>query len=330
MPAIAYFVHGRGRGHASRSLPVVRRLRTRGHRVTIFGGGDGALLLRGLMGWRPRTAILPGVGSSARIPQRVAADIRDLRALEPQIVVSDGDMPSLLAARALALPTISVGHGLVFTRSVLPPDLPRVALAYECANNLVDTWVADRTVAVHFLPTTSRSPTARLARPDVAPEMNGEPRDDGFVLCYFRDGNGAGYVRRALERGLRVVCFGDQDDLPDGAEVRPFDRAGFVDHLLRASGVMASAGSNVLAECVHLGKPLLALHRADDHEQHLNAVLAERAGVALGGRLDASPAEVVDPWIDRLRSGGFRRVDLAGSMPQCSEAVVEAIEELLP
>lgn len=329
MPGIAYFVHGRGRGHASRSRPVVRLLRERGYDVTVFGGGHGQILLLGLSDWRPRTPIFPGVAHLAQVPSRVVADLRDLRALAPDLVVSDGDMPSLVAARALGLPTVSVGHGLVFTVSVLPPDLPLRPLIYERANSFMATWLGDRSVAVHFLPAEPSVDTARMARPDVPTEMNSAPRDDGFVLSYFRDANGARFVHRALQLGLRVICFGDLDALPDGVQRRPFDRADFIDHLVRARGVMASAGSNVLAECVQLAKPLLALYKPNDAEQHLNAILAERAGVAMGGCFDDDPSRVVDSWLERLVAGNFKRVELTDVMPPCSEVVVETIEDLL-
>ena len=42
MASIHYYVHGRGRGHATRSLAVVETLRAAGHHVSVFAGQGAA------------------------------------------------------------------------------------------------------------------------------------------------------------------------------------------------------------------------------------------------------------------------------------------------
>ena len=105
--------------------------------------------------------------------------------------------------------------------------------------------------------------------------------------------------------------------------------AGFADHLRRCDGVITSAGSNVLAECVMLRKPALALYRRGDAEQALNARLAEHAGVALARSFEElRPGDIAD-FLARVRGGEFAAPDLVTAMPPVSEVVVSAVAALL-
>src|SRR5690606_1597336 len=154
-----------------------------------------------------------------------------------------------------------------------------------------------------------------VARPDLRDDLRGPLTRDGFVLAYFRDDNGARPLELALAAGAEVVCFSAvSPGLPGLRSHRP-DRAAFAEHLRRCDGVITSAGSNVLAECVMLGKPALALYRRDDGEQALNARLAEHAGVAVARSFDALSAADVATYLARARAGDFAALDLAAALP---------------
>src|SRR5690606_5012308 len=96
---------------------------------------------------------------------RTGSDLRSLRQQRPDLIVSDGDQSSLLAARVLKIPSVAIGHDLIFSSDVVLPPLPRRALAMQRLNAL-PTRTATRRVAVHFLPATSNHPSLCIARPN--------------------------------------------------------------------------------------------------------------------------------------------------------------------
>ncbi|MCA9662191.1 MAG: glycosyltransferase, partial [Myxococcales bacterium] len=112
--------------------------------------------------------------------------------------------------------------------------------------------------------------------------------------------------------------------------VAGFDRQAFRAALRRCAAVIATAGSNLLAECVLLNKPILALHARGDHEQRLNGLLAADAGVAEAATIgDPALAEGVRRFLDRVERGGFSRVELAAALPPVSTATATLAEALL-
>lgn len=325
---IAWYVHGRGRGHASRSRQIVERLRARGDRIVVMAGGDALDLLADLDQVETIDVVAPGPRGLTTIARRTRSDRRRLEALGPDVVVSDGDAPSLGAARLLGLPTLAIGHDLVFARCRLPDDLPRSSVWFEKLSAAPSHRMADAGVAVHFLPIEPRAPRTLVARPDRRddlPELRWEP----FIAAYFRDGDGAALADRLTALGVRVELFGASDPAPRRARHHGFDRAGFADALARCSGVIGTAGSNLLAECVLLGKPALAVHAAGDHEQALNANLLARAGLGLEARIDDVSDTALRTFADRALARDFATIDLARALPPASDAVLTCLDDLL-
>jgi len=325
---IAYFVHGRGRGHASRALSIVPALRRAGHDVATFGGGQAADLLGKWPSHRDVPPVLPGWGAVTAAPVRLVGDVRALGSLHADLVVTDGDPSAALAARLLGVPTVAIGHDLVFSRCRLPAGLPPRLIRAERTSSLI-TSGADVGVAVHFLPIEPARPRTWVARPSLRPELDGKTESNGHLVAYFRDGNGDDAVRRAARLGARVVCFGQELAGVPNVDARPFDREGFAAALRGAAAVITSAGSNVLAECVLLGKPMLALHRGDEAEQALNAQLAAAAGVAVASSFERLDDAIVDQFLRRVGAGDFATIDLAHLLPDAAEAALRAVDDAL-
>ena len=325
---IAYFVHGRGRGHASRTLSIVESLLADGHDVRTFGGGDADDLLSGLDGYQSVVPIRPGLRSTLAVPRRLSTDWQQLRRLSPDLVVSDGDGPSLVAARSLGLRTVSIGHDLVFTRCRLPRGLPRWALNIERRSAFLATRMAKHGVAVHFLPIKPTESDTICARPALRPDLRRDLTNDGHVVCYFRDRNGQQAIRWALDAGLRTVVFGDQSLDVDGAENHAFEPAEFAQALCSCLGVICSAGSNLLAETVLLKKPVLALYMKRDSEQCLNAIMLERAKVGASCAFEDLDQETVTSFVERARAGDFANLDLGSALPDTVTAARQVVADL--
>lgn len=348
MATVAHFVHGRGRGHASRALTILRALEERGHRVVLFAGGDALDLLASggpheLVEVAP---VIPGLSALRRLPGRLRGDLRRLRELAPDVVISDGDAPGVRVGRHLGIPVISVGHSQFFLHCELPPSLPRRRVAYERLVAGLTSAGADASVAVHFLPCEAADPAVRVARPDRPESLCGPVADDGSIVAYLRDGLGLAALEAASAGGRRVRLFGSSRRpgvsakgnyragalraVPEGVELVPFDREAFHRALRSCAAVIATAGSNLLAESVLLGKPVLALHRRGDHEQRINGLLAAAAGVAEAATIgeEALGARGAS-FLRRVDAGGFSTVDLEAALPPVSVAVAEQVEAFI-
>ncbi len=336
MTVVAYFVHGRGRGHASRARSIVPHLRANGFDVRVFGGGRAQETLETSPRFTPARPVMPG--SPVRVGRDLAArlprDIRRLREHEAQIVVTDGDMPSGLAAHLVGIPVVAVGHGLLFRHCKVPASLPRLPVLREALNAWSGSIGARRKVVVHFAPLVPRGARIRVARPDGLDALSEGPvRDDGFVLAYFRDNDGHEILERVVRSGRRVLCFGTPQGfgkpaLSRGVELHAPEVDAFRHALTRCSAVVGSAGSNLISECLAARKPLLAVHAPRDVEQRLNAKMVEEAGVGIG----CNREDVTDAVIARLLSSGAPRTDAWDAMMDlapASEAVREAIDAAL-
>ena len=329
---VHYYVHGRGRGHASRARDVTRALTERGVGFELFGGGDAADLLGRHPRWHGRAPLQPGVFAVPRLLGRTLHDARALGRRRPDAVISDGDQPALCAARLLGVPSLAIGHDLALTLCDLPRAI-RWDRRWHQRLNALPMRLAERWVAVHFLPLSAARPNLIVARPDcteAALDPDAAPAlPPDFVLCYFRDGDGEPVVRQLRAAGQRVVWFGPEASAAEGVSAFALNTPAFRHALVRCSAVVASAGSNLLAECVTFGKPMFALYRARDSEQAINAQLAEAAGVAASATLERLNQPQLTHFLGRVRSGDFARHDLKAALPPVSVAVAGALLELL-
>lgn len=325
MALLHYYVHGRGRGHASRSRAVIARLQQAGHEVIAFAGRDARALLRDRVPTRSVRSLLPGqgLGTGPLVAARVREAAAALRHDDARLVISDGDLPGLLAARLLRRPSIAVGHGLVFLCCERPPSLPAAPWRREAIKAGVSSVGASRRVAVGFVPLPVRR--GRLARPALElPEIRRTP--DGPVLCYFRDGASVPLQRHlaALSRDMPVILFATEPPVVPGIEHELPSRERFVEVLARARAVVASAGSQLISECVALGTPQWAGYRPDDDEQALNVAMLREAGLGDGCPLPELDEARLRAFLARPASPPSR-----WDAPDVATAVLEEVDELL-
>lgn len=321
---VAYFVHGNGRGHAMRALSLVPMLRAHGHEVHVHSGGDAVAMLCKLDGVEV-DCLGPGPRLAPRFAARMAADHRMLRHLRPDVVITDGDAPSLHAAASLRIPSIAVGHGLLFAHCRLPIELSFRKRLREAFNAASASWLARRVIVVHFGALDCFDPRAVVARPDPRADLATDGARSDALVVYAGQADLSEYVRELHRRGHRLVVFGRVASPPEGVEVHAPDVTRFAVALREAQGVVGTAGSNLIAEGAALGRPLLLLAPAHMVEQQVNARLAERDAFAV-----AASAEHVDiEAIERFEAMLEREVPKSVPPSQTvSEAVLESLSEL--
>jgi UDP-N-acetylglucosamine--N-acetylmuramyl-(pentapeptide) pyrophosphoryl-undecaprenol N-acetylglucosamine transferase len=327
MIRIAYFVHGRGKGHAIRTRAVLGGLR-QSDEVRLFCAGEAWDVLSDVPCSEPLLPCMPGRGMLGSFRLRFRGDRERLKRWSPDLVVSDGDGPSVNAARSLGIPVVAVGHGLIFRHTHLNSSLPVHKHLREVANVASSSWPAARRVAVHFAPVRPRTPGTYVARPDLRAGIQSASTREDFLLAYFRDGNGTAALRQLTRRGHRVVLFGEPRDVPKGVELHASNVQSFADALGRCRAVVGSAGNHLPAECAMLGIPMLALHRGDDGEHQMNANLVEAAGIGIAASFEQCSPELVQRFEAELDKPRDELAARTRAMRPASEVVPYAVEEL--
>jgi len=336
MPAekklVHYYVHGRGMGHATRSVAVIHALRAAGYEVRAFAGPDAVQLVAEATGCRPVESLPARLGlrTPVILASRVVQALAALRAEPPRAVVSDSDLPGLMAARLAGVPALVVGHGLLAGTCHRPPGVDPGAWRREAWKVRSSSVGATHHVAVSFVPLTPLEPArTTLAAPALPADLLADPpRPDprAPLVAYFRDDNAHAVLDRLSEHGHPVTLFTRYVHPPrPGIDVRPVGRAPFVKALRRAPAVVASAGSQLMSECVFGGVPQFALHDADDDEQRLNVEMLRGAGLGDGCAFrDFSPAR-----LHRFLEGLSQpRQPPPQPHPDVTEAVIGWIERL--
>jgi uncharacterized protein (TIGR00661 family) len=313
---IAYGVMGYGRGHATRAGAVLPALLAE-HEVTVFAGGDAFDVLAprfdtvriptlgyvyGESGTHSRPATVAGnlapltdLALRGRGVQQVEREFRE-RGIE--LVISDSEAWTLRVARRLCLPTIGFDHiGIIaWCRPHFPADLwlagMRDRLAYRAALGR-----PDRILISSFYPAEPEGRHIRVVGPILREEVHGLRSTDGqYLLVYLN--KGAHQYGARLDEALRfsdmpVVVYGTPwCGRSENLEFRAPGTADFLRDLAGCSGVISTAGNQLLGEALHFCKPVLALPE-DAFEQRLNAALVERLGIGLQGRFGTlSPSDV--------------------------------------
>jgi uncharacterized protein (TIGR00661 family) len=306
---------------------VLDRLRGRYH-TRVFCAGAAWDALNDLEGAELVSPCVPGKGMLRSFGLRFRADRVRLQRREIDLVVSDGDGPSVNAARSLGIPVVAVGHGLIFRHTHLEASLPLTKRAREAVNAATSSWPADRRVAVHFAPAEPRTSGTYVARPDLPASITCKATREDFLLAYFRDDEGTEALEQLSRRGHRVVMFDGAASAPRGVEVYPYDERAFAEALGRCRAVVGSAGNHLPAECAMLGIPMLALHRERDAEHEMNARLIESAGIGVAGPVEHVDAPLLRRFEAVLEKDRTQIAARTQAMPAASKVIPQVIDEL--
>lgn len=334
---VHYYVHGRGRGHATRSEAIILTLIDRGYEVTAFGGEDaGPVLAPAVERFVPVLSVpnRPSLAAARIFGARLGQSIRATWDGRPDFIVSDGDHPSVLAGRLWGCPVIAVGHGLVFSRCRRPERLPRGPWLREALKARASSWPATDFIPVNFVPLPTSGPSTVLARPILDAQIRpiravAHPRPGLRILMYFSEGNARSILPVVFgavgpDDELHLFSARPEKDRRPGVEVHELNRARFLEYLKRADVVIASAGSQLISECVALERPLFAIFQPEHDEQRLNVAMLGEAGAGAGCSVDELDEESLARFLD-APPGGTREL-WSWPAPDAAQAVLQALE----
>lgn len=369
---------GSGMGHASRMLEIAKVLTARRAEVEFSSSGEVASLIED-RGYRCNRLPLADVRYSdsgalqvketllaspsilARTYEQLAFELANIGHFDPDVVLSDSSLPTVLAGRILRRPTYTVLNQLNLTSShtdervlsrllsvgtsagmgklwefsdgIMLPDLPPPYTISE--RNLWGSNV-EKTRYVGFLASPGKGPPDQASRefaaderPKIFWQVSGPPRTRAAFLKLVLQ-----LVEASSERYASVVSGGD----PRGSNVPKRINGGWyyewcdiVEGYFRSCDVVVSrAGHGTVGQAITSSKPSLLVPIPRQPEQEGNAEKAARLGVSLVIPQDELTEETLADSLDALLKGDYaaraRRLgDIARSM-DASAAIVGMIE----
>ena len=314
---IMFSVQGDGRGHMTQAIAAAQTLENHGHEVVavtvginpgrtipeFFGRAFGARLTSIAS---PGFSFKGGRGVAALATLRQAASglggyreslgtlARTIQRTQPDIIVNflEPLMGLFNLVRPHAIPVLAVGHHFMldhpeFVRS------PRFAFQQWTMRQYVRLAGARSTkLALSFYPAASL-PDRRLfvCPPLLRRELFDLPQDSSgrYLLAYVLNQAYTADILRwhAIFPDVELHCFCEKPRVEPvwrydaTLSFHKLDGFKFLRMMAASRGVACTAGFESLNEAAWLGRPLLVVPVENHVEQHLNALDAEKAGLAV-------------------------------------------------
>jgi uncharacterized protein (TIGR00661 family) len=316
---VLFTVQGMGRGHLTQAIATAEVLRAAGHELigVVAGNHPGRdlpaffkdafsapvtmLASPGFIFQKDRGVDLPGtLLHAARHTSTWRESLERLHAIveeaRPDVVINFFEplMGLLQTIRPLSVPVVAVAHQF----ALLGPE------AGAAAGTPVAPWwlkvfirfVGFRQWKLALSFTMAEAAVRSREKVVVVPPLlrrrvlDLEPSRGDYVLVYVATHGYAAALRawHVTHPDVPLKCFYDRPGAPKVEVVdaslsfHALDAEEFLLQMAGCRAVMCTAGFESVCEAAFLGKPVLMVPLDHHHEQRLNALDAERAGVAIG------------------------------------------------
>ncbi len=302
---ILFGVQGTGNGHISRSRELVRRLKEDGHDIEVIISGRKESDLREIEVFSPYR-VMKGMtlvtykGKMNYIEtmfqldlSRLMADVLTLDTSGIDLVITDFEPVSSMAARLRNIPSMGFGHQYAFKYNI-PFARGNVFEKYTLLNFAPARYNA----GLHW------SDFGQPIFPPVIPaslyEQDVLPRVQGKILVYlpFEEVEDVTAFTGPFS-GYEFFIYGKVSEAGDDGHLhyRTYSREGFLRDLMESDGVVCNAGFELPGEALHLGKKLLLRPLDGQIEQESNALAMDQ--LHYGMVMHALDRSVLDEWLKR-------------------------------
>ena len=329
-------VQGQGRGHMTQAIAAAEVLEAAGHELVgvVAGNHPGRDLPAFFVdSFRAPVTMLPSAGfifakdRGVDLPRTLLhagrhigtwrESLNRLRAVvevtQPDLVINFFEplVGILQATRALPVPVLSVAHQFALLGPAwgAPAATPTAPWWLRAFIRLVGfrSWK----MALSFTPDAARSisPDRVIVAPPLLRRRirSLAPQEGDYILVYVATHGYAELVRswHRAHPEVRFHCFYDRPGAPkvevvdQNLSFHALDGEEFVRLMAGCRAVMCTAGFESVCEAAFLGKAVLMVPLEHHHEQRLNALDAERAGVAVSHPLfDLDALALLPKWVD--------------------------------
>lgn len=292
---IIYSLSGQGFGHSTRSKETMRHLVAKRHQLKVMTYGQAFLLL----GKEFETWEIPGltltykhnklsyfrtvsknVINAGKLFSEFLRVYRKMKQFDPDLIITDFEPLSALAAKFLKKPLISIDnqHQLTHTKIDIPFKYRKELFITKIVINLM-VWGAKKYLITSFFKTIVKNKKAEVLPPVVRKEvLDLKPYYGDYLLIY--EGAELSKILPILkESGIKCVVFGPhREGQDDNIVFKSFNIEEWLKYLEGAKAVIATGGASLMSECVCLKKPYLVLPIKRQIEQIINAIYLKKLG----------------------------------------------------
>jgi len=299
---ILYGVCGVGRGHASRSVEIIRELK-KGNKVLVVSYGEAYNILNSEFGdaselrWfkihykhgeikQFRTFIknIPSIPNIAA--HNFSSLYRLVKKFKPDAIVSDFELNSLIVGKLLGVPVISVSNQHMIKYHSVDKSVEELLFNYipDQAMTLL-FYPADAFIVTHFLEPNKkpRNGNVFFFGPVVRREfLNFNGGQEDYLVGYFSDATvleefAEFFSENFPKEKLFLFGFGKNKKIGN-VGCRVTDNDAFMDKLVHCKGVFCHGGFSLISEALFLQKPVCVFTPKGFYERHFNGLALERSG----------------------------------------------------
>ncbi|TCD47625.1 glycosyltransferase family protein [Chlorobium sp. N1] len=302
---ILFGVQGTGNGHISRSRELVRKLKEDGHEVEVIVSGRKEDELREIGIFEPYRVMkgMTLVTYRGRLNyietmfqldfSRLMADVLTLDTSGLDLIITDFEPVTSMAARIRGVPSLGFGHQYAF-RYAIPETRGNIFEKYTLLNFAPARYNA----GLHW-----HHFNQPIFPPVIPPALYGGAHPEpvkGKVLVYlpFEEVDDVTAFVSPFA-GYEFHIYGKVvEDRDEGhLHYRTYSREGFLRDLMECTGVVCNAGFELPGEALHLGRKLLLRPLDGQIEQGSNALAMEQLGYGMA--MHSLDAEVLGTWLEK-------------------------------
>lgn len=314
---VLYAIQGTGNGHVSRARDVVPLLMERADVDVLISGIQADVQL-------PYPIRYRFYGLSFIFGQHGGVDMwatarkarlwnlwREIRLLpvkDYDLVISDFEPVSSWACKLAGKPCISLSH----QAGVMHPLAPKPHKDDLMGRIIMHNYAPfTHGYGFHF-----EAYGPGVFTPVIRQEVrNLKPENHGHYTVYL-----PAYADETLLQLLRqipvqwqVFSKHNMEPLSEGnVTIKPVQNQAFVHSMATSEGVLCGAGFETPAEAIFLGKKVMVIPMANQYEQYCNAAGAERLGVPVIEKLDATSLPAVRTWVEQGQALQVNWPDITG------------------
>ncbi len=303
---ILYGVQGEGRGHATRSIHLIKELRRQGYQVKVVTGGE-ALdifaqnkiptytipILRYFYNKEGSLSLFHTATKNFKIALSIFLEkgptFKNLNTIfnlyKPDFVISDFEPYVCRMAKLNKVPIVSVNHQTFLTQTQLPKINSfrknfQIKIFQFFIKKLVHSPDVNICSSFFHFPKKKNSNT-RL----VGPYINTQNFDDfskkqNQICVYLKSQHYLKFLLNTIKESsnYNFVIFSKWKNLPSGSQIvipniqfEQINQKKFLNTLSQSKALITTAGNQVLGEAIYCGVPILAFPEPNIVEQELNS-----------------------------------------------------------
>lgn len=309
MARILYGVMGDARGHVTRALTVAQQMPDneflflgggRVHDLAAEGYAVEDIPMPGTFYRNNRVDIPATVGNALKVFRRRPQVIRRIAgiidAFDPDLIVTDYEYFTPLAARSKGRPCVSVDHQHILTHCMYDP--PAEETYGRVTTNLAIRLLysnASVFLVLSFYPLPAKDPGTTHVLPTIVRNAVTEhlPSDGDHVLVYQTSPTFHRLfpVLEEVKQRFIIYGFGELQSRRN-LVFKTFSPHAFLQDLASCRYAITNGGHNVISEALYLGKPVMSFPIRHAYEQFLNAHFLARLGYGVSFTDVPSPVSV--------------------------------------